>query len=336
MFKNFLKIDPEINLNSVAIFKCTWVSFLVTSILCIFIIVFNSNLELDLSYNGFNYALFTVYKVPLSMMAACFTILGSIAIIHRSSQTALQIKKTRYQDIISNFYKHRDDYTAHFNELKGDFHYCINNNISGKSIRKYYMDTFPMNTPTNFNIKARLDWVICFDESLIKLTYILLEMQKTTDIYILLELFCYFNSSEEGMSKNLFGLGEVSKLGFIEVSESPKILTIIESNVNRPPILVYHSLIATCFSRVVGYAGLLTTIKSLAGDFQELKLYSIDVYKKMMEYYCEGSLDNEGVNLYCISENSIYILDEEKIKLSEVVNKIKTKIKKQLDQLDIT
>ena len=91
--KSIVKIDPKISLSSVPLYRITFTVLPTLALLCFVVIVFNSNLEFDPSYSGFNHGLFTVSKVPLAILAACITILGVMAAIHRSAQTTLQIEK---------------------------------------------------------------------------------------------------------------------------------------------------------------------------------------------------------------------------------------------------
>ncbi|WP_273527058.1 hypothetical protein [Pseudomonas sp.] len=89
-----------------------WISLSVPIILAtIFasIIAANSELTLDLSYNGFN-KFIDIFKFPMGVLALIFPLVALVATNHRSRQSATQIKQGREQNTFSNFYKHKESF----------------------------------------------------------------------------------------------------------------------------------------------------------------------------------------------------------------------------------
>ena len=95
--------------------KIVWVMvavLLAMSISSASVIVFNSHLESNYSYSGFNY-LISVFKFPLAMAASIIPIVALLAANHRSEQTKEQIKVTNSQNVFSNYYKHIEEFTKY-------------------------------------------------------------------------------------------------------------------------------------------------------------------------------------------------------------------------------
>lgn len=92
--------------------RIVWVTVLILvtmSILSAVIIVFNSELELDLSYSGFNHFI-SIFRFPLAIAALIIPVVALLAANHRSEQTKEQIKVTNSQNIFSNYYKHIEEF----------------------------------------------------------------------------------------------------------------------------------------------------------------------------------------------------------------------------------
>ncbi|EJG1583068.1 hypothetical protein CIF45_RS22770, partial [Vibrio parahaemolyticus] len=79
------------------------------SLVLAFIIVANSELDVDLSFTGFNNFL-TVFRVPLGILALIIPIVALLAANHRSEQTKEQIRVTNQQNNFANYYKHIEEY----------------------------------------------------------------------------------------------------------------------------------------------------------------------------------------------------------------------------------
>lgn len=193
------KIDPSIKLSAVPIFKIVLVALPVVAVICSVIIYANSDLNLDLSYVGFNTVLFTVLKFPFAILAAWVTILGVIAAIHRSAQTSLQIRKTIEQNVFANFYKHRKEYFDHMEQLKNGMPTHIGSKLNEKIIRGFYASTYPNNSVSNFTAKPSLEWIETFDRSLIELCYLLTGMKKEENHRT--SILLYRESSKWGQSQ---------------------------------------------------------------------------------------------------------------------------------------
>lgn len=95
--------------------RIVWVTVFILSVISISsssIIVVYSDLEIDLSYSGFNYFI-TVFKFPLAIAALIIPIVALLAANHRSEQTKEQIRVTNSQNVFSNYYKHIEEFTKY-------------------------------------------------------------------------------------------------------------------------------------------------------------------------------------------------------------------------------
>ncbi|WP_345860414.1 hypothetical protein [Shewanella algae] len=90
-------------------------TFLLLSCVSISFIICNSNLELDLSYNGFN-SFISIFKFPLGISALIIPVIALLAANHRSEQTKEQIRVTNAQNVFSNYYKHIEEFTKYLSE----------------------------------------------------------------------------------------------------------------------------------------------------------------------------------------------------------------------------
>ncbi|EOA9037069.1 hypothetical protein ACIMS2_004500 [Vibrio harveyi] len=116
-----MKIDlfnPNKSFFSLIIVQSTIAIITLISIAISLTIYYNSNLELSLSYQGFNHAI-SVFKVPLGILALLIPLGAIYATNHRSRQTIKQIELTRIQNNFNNYYKHIEEYIK----------YCEKNNL---------------------------------------------------------------------------------------------------------------------------------------------------------------------------------------------------------------
>ena len=82
-------------------------------------IIYYSNLELDLSYEGMNYFI-TVFRLPLGLLALIIPLVAMLASNHRSEQTKEQIRLANTQNIFSNYYKHLEEFTKYASALNNE------------------------------------------------------------------------------------------------------------------------------------------------------------------------------------------------------------------------
>ncbi len=92
------------------------------------IIIYNSNLIFDLSYNGFNLFI-SIFRFPLAISALIIPIIALLAANHRSEQTKEQIRVTNTQNVFSNYYKHIEEFTKYISTRINDvdFRFAHNN-----------------------------------------------------------------------------------------------------------------------------------------------------------------------------------------------------------------
>ena len=136
---NIVDIDfsPEKSLFSLPIVRwCAGASAAVALAVTLTIIYSLRELPFDFTAAGFNYFA-DLYKVPATLLAIGFTLVGLCAANHRSEQTKKQIERTaeqialttsqisltnnqieltRDQNNFSNYYKHIDEFEKYFNE----------------------------------------------------------------------------------------------------------------------------------------------------------------------------------------------------------------------------
>jgi len=95
--------------------KIVWVTvctlLLISAISSIIIIVY-SDLNLDLTFLGFNFFI-SVFRFPLAIATLIIPIVALLAANHRSEQTKEQIRVTNNQNVFSNYYKHIEEFTRY-------------------------------------------------------------------------------------------------------------------------------------------------------------------------------------------------------------------------------
>ena len=307
----FLGIDPSVKLSSVPIFRFVAIALPIASLICSVVIILNSNLRIDLSFEGFNFWLFTVFRVPFAIIAAWVTVLGVIAAIHRSAQITLQIEKSVEQNTFSNFYKHRQEYGKHFLEIKSSFSEHIKDNISEKIIRGYYNSTYPTNNASNFTVRSRLEWIEPFDEALIELCYMLLKMQHNHNVNIILFLYKEFLIRETSIRQGFFDIATPEQAS-ISLQKSKKIL-IKYWNGSKSEISICENLITSSFSRVREYADFLTKLKYLADEFEGTMLFGTNVYSGLSLLHHRKELDGEDHPI-----SKLYVSGTKYVELTEL------------------
>ena len=330
----YLKIDPEEKLSSLSIFRVTGIAFALLSLTFASIIALSSSLVFDPTYEGFNFALFTVFKAPLAFLAAGLTILGIIALIHRSSQTTLQIKKSTEQNIFSNFYKHRQEYVDHFREIENDYPVHIKSNLSDKIIRGYYSSTFPENGPASFILKPRISWLEAFDKGLIELCFILSKMHGSTKQTIILSLYSEFLWQETTIRQGLF---EINKPENAEIKLSnSKNIRIKYWDGRTANISCTENIIQSCFERVKQYADFIIKLKYFVDEYEVTMLYGTDVYSGFCTLEYHGDLDENDSPIKTLFKSHIEEIDmseSDSDELDEIFDEIRKLFDRKIDDL---
>lgn len=111
-----LALNPDVSVTRLFAFKLVLAIGLVGAITSTSVLIYYSNLQADLTYKGFNH-FFVVFKFPVSVLAAMLSVIGLIALAHRSEQSARQIqqsakqiKLSEEQNIFSNHYKNKEEF----------------------------------------------------------------------------------------------------------------------------------------------------------------------------------------------------------------------------------
>ncbi|EGR2498602.1 hypothetical protein VCSRO55_3540 [Vibrio cholerae] len=124
----------------VAVFVLTFISVTSASI-----IIFNSELEVDLSFHGFNLFI-SVFRFPLAIAALIIPIIALLAANHRSEQTKEQIRVTNAQNVFSNYYKHIEEFTK----------YLLNRVDKNVDLRFAHSNVYPEASNGDYSINVQL------------------------------------------------------------------------------------------------------------------------------------------------------------------------------------
>jgi len=128
-----------------------WLSILgplCVSIIVGTVILYNSDLRLDLSYNGFN-KFIEIYKVPLAIAALAFPMVALVASNHRSRQSAAQIELGKSQNNFSNFYKHKESFHEMVERLESKY------DVTFFDPDSLYTNLFPRNSPASVTYRLK-------------------------------------------------------------------------------------------------------------------------------------------------------------------------------------
>ncbi|MEW8034830.1 MAG: hypothetical protein AB2817_02085 [Candidatus Thiodiazotropha sp.] len=105
----WLEFNPNKSLIELPIFWITIIFLFGLSFIIALIIFSESDLFIDLTYEGFN-NLFVFYRLPLTVLALIIPVIALIASNHRSEQTKAQILLASNQNVFSNYYKHIEEF----------------------------------------------------------------------------------------------------------------------------------------------------------------------------------------------------------------------------------
>lgn len=125
------------------------ISILMLIAICISVIILaNSELTQDLSYNGFNFFL-SAFRFPLGVLALIIPVVAVLAANHRSEQTKEQIKVTNLQNIFSNHYKHIEEFKKYVESLEIE-------KMDDIQIRRMHKKLFPLSHEGHHDIDKEL------------------------------------------------------------------------------------------------------------------------------------------------------------------------------------
>lgn len=136
--------DPHKSFLSLKVLWVTVAIHTITACLITTIIIYNSNLLPDYSYEGLNNAL-NIFKVPLGIMALIIPIVALLAANHRSEQTKEQMRLTSENNDFSNFYKHTAEFESYLLEHSEE-------KIKISLPRKFHRLAFPDAKRGNFRV----------------------------------------------------------------------------------------------------------------------------------------------------------------------------------------
>lgn len=104
--------NPDLPVTKLLVFKAVLILGGILTVGTTVAIGYHTNLSLCFTATCFN-NLLEFFKVPIRLLAATLSIIGLIALAHRSEQSAKQIKLSESQNNFSNYYKHREEFENH-------------------------------------------------------------------------------------------------------------------------------------------------------------------------------------------------------------------------------
>ncbi len=145
--KNYL-VEPEQSLHQLAIFKIIFMLGTISSF--VFFCVQWPHLT---NSKDLNDLVFNILKVPLSAVAVTISLLAIVAAIHRSAQTAKQIEISTYQNNISCYYRHLDEF-----KLFVENSAILKKTYEKNTVKRIHDELWPDYLKNNYNIsKKNLD-----------------------------------------------------------------------------------------------------------------------------------------------------------------------------------
>ncbi|QLF94087.1 hypothetical protein HW090_13130 [Pseudomonas sp. ABC1] len=135
-FKKLFSFEPKRNFFGLPIFRVTIGFFFGLAAIATCLIIVFSDLQCDLSYNGFNHAI-TIFKFPLGILAAAIPIIALLAANHKSEQTRETIRIASSNNNFTNYHKHISEFEVYIEKHHDD------NEIKIKSLRDLHKTSFP-------------------------------------------------------------------------------------------------------------------------------------------------------------------------------------------------
>lgn len=137
--------DPNSSFIDLPILRRTiFLSMIAASIISA-VIIFFSELSLNLSFEGFNQAI-TVFKVPLGILGVTIPLIALLAANHRSEQTKEQMRLASENNNFSNYFKHLSEFQQHLERISKYSKY-----IELVNIRHFHMKLFPHSKNGNYH-----------------------------------------------------------------------------------------------------------------------------------------------------------------------------------------
>ncbi|OOE61081.1 hypothetical protein [Salinivibrio kushneri] len=108
--------NPDLPVTKLPVFRAVLIIGGILTVGTTVAIGYHTNLSLCFTATCFN-NLLEFFKVPIRLLAATLSIIGLIALAHRSEQSAKQIKLSESQNNFSNYYKHREEFENHIHKI---------------------------------------------------------------------------------------------------------------------------------------------------------------------------------------------------------------------------
>lgn len=141
--------DARTNFFDLRIVRRTIYTLSVTAFTCMAIIIYTSELHLDLTYKGFNNFV-EIFKVPISIFALNIPLVAILAAFHKSEQTRVQIRLSESQNVFANYYKHREEFIKHIEGYKHK-----SNNFTCDS-KRLYNKIYPNSMSGDYSIDDKV------------------------------------------------------------------------------------------------------------------------------------------------------------------------------------
>lgn len=224
----------------------------------------------NFSVQGINYFLFEVMKAPASMLAIVLTLLGIVAILHRSAVASLQIEKAAEQNTFSNFYKHREEYISHLKKSTDTFPLHIKNNINDSLISHYYKKTFPKNGTKRFSTSEDVDWITPLENEIIFIAYLLYRILIENNQEVRALLYRSFSICEESLRQSLFNLSSPESASSRQVRFATLILHLPGGSVSTHYIETPPRI--SSLKRIEEYFAYINALKHVADNYSSQKI----------------------------------------------------------------
>lgn len=146
MKKNYF--DPHTSFIELPIFKATILTSITLATIASIVIVLNSRLAPNFSFEGFNQVL-TVFKVPLGILAITIPIIALLAANHRSEQTKEQMRLASENNNFSNYFKHLSEFQLH---LERTTKFCKHFELT--NTKHFHLKIFPNSKSGNYHASS--------------------------------------------------------------------------------------------------------------------------------------------------------------------------------------
>lgn len=233
--------DPDVGFLQLKAVKYIIRTFLIISIITAGVIIYNTDLFLQLDADGFNYAA-EKFRVPLAIATLSIPFLALVAATHRSEQTRKQMELTRQQiektthqiqitanqNNFTNYYKHIEEFEKYCEKIKRE-------NYDLKSSRKLHTQLFitarsgdyKINGSTLLNFKEHIEEIVRISEKFNRVNLSITEIQSDEIRGAVAALF-----SERRSHLRFFGIKRVSLKNRVGT------ITEIDAAIDNPRIFI--------------------------------------------------------------------------------------------------